>query len=139
MKDQNSHCRIKLVPLLSTPCNAVAIRGENQSIVEYKELLTLVKKWTLRWFGHVPRFSGLATTVLLGTVKGNIRRGGRKKQRWKDSIKEWTGIDFASSPIAVGDRTRRKKIVLKVIFGAPTSLQGYWIEQANASLQLLTF
>ena len=35
---------------------------------EYDELLTLVKKWKLRCFGHVSRSSGFAKTVLQGTV-----------------------------------------------------------------------
>ena len=40
------------------------------AIEEYDELLTLVKKRKLRWFGHVSRSSGLAKTILQGTVKG---------------------------------------------------------------------
>ena len=40
------------------------------AIREYDELLTLVKKRKLRWFGHVSRSSGLAKTILQGTVKG---------------------------------------------------------------------
>ena len=38
------------------------------AIGEYDKLLTLVKKWKLRWFGHVSR--SLAKTILQGTVKG---------------------------------------------------------------------
>ena len=34
------------------------------AIGEYDELLTLVKKRKLRWFGHVSRFSGLAKIIL---------------------------------------------------------------------------
>ena len=40
------------------------------AIGKYDELLTLVKKRKLRWFGHVSRSSGLAKTILQGTVKG---------------------------------------------------------------------
>ena len=51
------------------------------AIGEYDELLTLVKKWKLRWFGHVSRSSsGLAKTNLQGTVKGKGKRG-RQYQR----------------------------------------------------------
>ena len=35
----------------------------------YDELLTLVKKRKVRWFGHVSRSSGLAKTILQGSVK----------------------------------------------------------------------
>ena len=66
------------------------------AIGEYDKLLTLVKKRKLRWFGHVSRSSGLAKTILQGTVKGKRKRG-RQKKRWEDNIKEWTGMDFDSS------------------------------------------
>ena len=36
------------------------------AIGEYGELLALVKKRKLRWFGHVPRSSGLAKIILQG-------------------------------------------------------------------------
>ena len=65
------------------------------AIGEYDELLTLVKKQKLRWFGHFARSFGLAKTFLQGTVKGKRKRG-RQKRRWEDNIKEWTGMDFAS-------------------------------------------
>ena len=64
------------------------------AIGEYDELLTLVKKRKLRWFGHVSRSSGLAKTILQGTVKGkkkekeaDRRRGGKTKS---NSGQEWT-------------------------------------------------
>ena len=65
------------------------------AIGEYDELLTLVNKRKLRWFGHVSRSSGLAKTIIQGTVKGKRKRG-RQKERWEDNIKEWTGMDIAS-------------------------------------------
>ena len=36
-----------------------------------------------KWFGHVSRSSGLAKTILQGTVKGKRKRG-RQKKRWED-------------------------------------------------------
>ncbi|MEW8548558.1 MAG: hypothetical protein AB2693_34080, partial [Candidatus Thiodiazotropha sp.] len=71
-----------------------------------------VKKRKLRWFGHVSRSSGLAKTILQGTVKGKRRRG-RQKKRWEDNIKEWTGMDFASSTKAAENSTKWKRIVVK--------------------------
>ena len=65
------------------------------AIGEYDELLTLVQKRKLRWLCHVSRSSGLAKTILQGTVKGKRKRG-RQKKWWEDNIKEWTGMDFAS-------------------------------------------
>ena len=80
------------------------------AIGEYDELLTLVKKRKLRWFGHVSRSSGLAKTILQGTVKGKRKRV-RQKKRWTDNIKEWIGMDFASSTRTDSNRTRWKEIV----------------------------
>ena len=82
------------------------------AIGEYDELLTMVKKRKLRWFGHVSRSSGLAKTILQGTVNGKRRRGRQKKRR-EDNIKEWTGMDFASSSRAAENRTRWKGVVVK--------------------------
>ena len=45
-----------------------------------------------------------------GTVKGKRKRGSQKT-RWEDNIKEWTGMDFASSTRAVENRSRWKGIV----------------------------
>ena len=75
------------------------------AIEEYDELLTLVKKRKLRWFGYVSRSFGLAKTILQDTVKAKRNRG-RQKKRWEDNIKEWTGMDFASSARAAENRTR---------------------------------
>ena len=41
------------------------------AIGEYDELLTLVKKRKLRWFGHVSRSSGLAKTIILVAASGD--------------------------------------------------------------------
>ena len=47
------------------------IRRKIQTAIgEYDELLTLVRKRKLRYCGHVSRSSGLAKTILQGTVKG---------------------------------------------------------------------
>ena len=34
------------------------------------DLLTIVKRRKLQWYGHVSRSSGLAKTILQGTMKG---------------------------------------------------------------------
>ncbi|MEW8548160.1 MAG: hypothetical protein AB2693_32050 [Candidatus Thiodiazotropha sp.] len=93
--------------------NNEEVRRKIQAAIgKYDELLTMIKKRKLRWFGHVSRSSGLAKTVLQGTVNGK-RRGGRQKTRWEDNIKEWKGMDFASSSGAAEYRRRWKRIVSK--------------------------
>ena len=41
-----------------------------QAIGPHEDLLTIVKKRKLQWYGPVPLSSGLAKTILQGTVKG---------------------------------------------------------------------
>ena len=40
------------------------------AIGPYEDLLTSVKRRKLKWYGHVTRSSGLAETILQGTVQG---------------------------------------------------------------------
>ena len=44
------------------------------AIGEYDELLTMVKKRKLGWFGHVSRSSGFKKTILQGTVIGKKKK-----------------------------------------------------------------
>ena len=76
----------------------------------HDDLLTMVKKRKLRWYGHISRSSGMAKTILQGTVKGAIRRG-RQKKRWEDNVKEWMGMGFGDSLRAAEDREGLKGIV----------------------------
>ena len=69
----------------------------------HENLLTMVKRRKLQWYGHVSRSSGLAKTVFQGTMKGG-RRKGRQRKRWEDNIMEWTGLEFAKSQRAVENR-----------------------------------
>ena len=57
-----------------------------QAIRPHEDLLTVVKRRKLQWYGHVSRSSGLAKTILQGTVKGE-RRQGRQRKRWEDNIR----------------------------------------------------
>ena len=57
-----------------------------QAIGPHEDLLTIVKRRKLQWYGYVARSSGLAKTILRGTVKGR-RRQGRQRKRWEDNIR----------------------------------------------------
>ena len=48
-----------------------------QAIGPHEDLLTIVKRRRLQWYGHVSRSSGLAKTVLQGTVKGEEDKADR--------------------------------------------------------------
>ena len=76
-----------------------------QAIDPHEDLLTMVKRRKLQWYGHVSRSSSLARTILQGTVKGG-RRQSRQKKRWEDSTREWTDLEFAKSQRAVENREK---------------------------------
>ena len=53
------------------------VRAKIQHVIgPHEDLLTIVKRRKLQWYGHVSRSSGLAKTILQGTVKGGRRQGG---------------------------------------------------------------
>ena len=92
--------------------NEEAHRKIKAAIVEYDELVTMVKKQKLSWFGNVSRFSGLGKTMLLGTV--NEKRS-RQKKKWED---------FASSTRAAENSTSRKGVAAKssVVYQPPSKV-----------------
>ena len=58
-----------------------------QAIGPHEDLLTIVRRRKLQWYGHVSRSLGLANTTLQGTMKAGIRQG-RQRKRWEDNIRE---------------------------------------------------
>ena len=75
----------------------------------HEGLLTIVKRRKPQWYGHVPRSSGLAKTILRGTMKGG-RREGRERKRWENNIREWTGLEFGKSQRAVENREEANRL-----------------------------
>ena len=92
--------------------NEVVRAKIQQAIGPHEDLLTTVKRRKLQWYGHVSRSSGLAKTVLHGTVKEG-RRQGRQRKSWEDNIREWTGLEFAKSQRVVENRGKWRKLVAK--------------------------
>ena len=69
----------------------------------HEDLLTIGKRRKLQWYGLVSRSSGLAKTILQGTVKGE-RRQGRQRKMWEGNTREWTGLEFGESQRAAENR-----------------------------------
>ena len=88
------------------------VHAKIQQAIGPQKDLTIVKRHTLQWYGHVSRSSCLAKTILLGTVKRG-RRQGRERKRWEDTIREWTGLEFCKSQRAVENREKWRKLVAK--------------------------
>ena len=85
------------------PVTNEEVRAKIQQAIGPHENLTMIKRRKLQWHGHVARSSGVAKTILQGTVKG-ARRQGRQRKRWEDNIREWTGLEFAKSQRAAENR-----------------------------------
>ena len=81
------------------------VHAKIQQAIGPHEDLTIVKRRKLQWYGHVSHSSGLAKTILQGTVKAG-RRKGRQRKRWEDNIREWTGLEFAKSQRAMENREK---------------------------------
>ena len=107
-------------PLLARSNEEVRAKIQ-QAIGPHEHLLTIVERRKLQWYGHVSSSSGLAKTILQGTVKGGRRQGGQRK-RWEDNIREWTDLEFGKSQRAVVNREKMKKTGCKIICGAPMTL-----------------
>ena len=90
-----------------------------QAIGPHEDLLTIVKRHKLPWHSHISCSSGLAKTILQGTVKGG-RRQGRLRKRWEGNIREWTGLEFAKSQ-GSGEQGKMEKTGCEIICGAPTT------------------
>ena len=75
----------------------------------------------------VSRSSGLAKTILQGTVNGG-RRQGRQEKRWEDNIREWTGL----VPKGSGEQRKMEETGCEVICGAqPTPTVKGWVKVVN--------
>ena len=88
------------------------VRAKIQQAIGPHKDLTIVKRREVQWYGHVSHSSGLAKTILQGTVKGG-RRQGRQRKWWEDNIKEWTGLEFGRTQRAVENRGKWRKLVAK--------------------------
>ena len=83
-----------------------------QAIGPHEDLLTRVKRHKLKWYGHVTRSTGLAKTILQGTVQGGRRRG-RQTKIWEDNIPEWTGMTLGAAMRKAERREEWRELVVR--------------------------
>ena len=91
-----------------------------QAIGPHEDLLTIVKRRELQWYGHVSCLSGLAKTILQGTVKGGkkTRQTGKKIGR-QHQEKDRPGVPQV--PEGNGEQGKMEETGCE-IFSAPTTL-----------------
>ena len=92
-----------------------------QEIGPHEDLLVIVKRRTLQWYGHVSHSSGLAITILQGIVKG----GKNTRQTEEEVGRQHQGMDrpgVRQVPDGSGEQGKMKGTGCELICGAPTIL-----------------
>ena len=110
--EMGRYCKILHISYKGHVTNEEVHATIQQAIGPHEDLLTIVKRCKLQWYGHVSRSSGLAKTILQVTVKGG-RRQGRLRKRWEDNIRERTGLEFGKSQRAVENVEKWRKLIAK--------------------------
>ena len=120
--EMRCYCKILHVSYKDHVINEEVCAKIQQAMGPHKDLLTIVKRHKLQWCGHVSRSSGLAKTILQGTVKGG-RRQGRQRKRCEDNVK---GMDRPGvHQVLEGSREQGKmeETGCEIICDAPTTLE----------------
>ena len=82
----------------------ISIDPRTQKKQDDKTFAILKKKFCPSF---IMRSSGLAKTILQGTVKKKKRKKGRQTKRREDNIEDRTGLDFDSSTRTAEDKVEK--------------------------------
>ena len=99
----------------------VEVRAKIQhAIGPRKDLLTMVKRCKLQWYGHVSRSSGLAKTILQGTFKREEDKAdrGRGGKTTSGNGPAWS----SPSPGGSGEQRKMEETGCEIICGAQMTL-----------------
>ena len=94
-----------------------------QAVRLHKDLLTIIKRHKMKWYGHVSCSSALAKTILQGTVKGGRRQADRKRKN-KKVRRQHLGMDrpgVRQVPEGSEERRKMEETGCEVICDAPTT------------------
>ena len=91
-----------------------------QAIGPHKDLLTIVKRRKLQWYGHVSRSSGLAKTILQGTEKGEEDKADREKAGRQHQGMDRPGV--RQVPESSEEQRQMEETGCETIYGAPPTL-----------------
>ena len=93
-----------------------------QAIGPHENLLDIVKRRKLQWYGHVYRPSGLAKTILQSTVKGE-----KKTRQTEEKVaRQHQGLDrpgVHQVPEGSREQGKMEETGCEIICGAQRSLQ----------------
>ena len=119
--EMRCYCKIPRISCKDHVTNEEVRAKIQQAIGPHEDLLAIVKRRKLLWYGQFSRSSGLAETILRGTVKGG-RRQGRERKRREDNITEMDRPGVRQVPEGSGEQGKKEKTGCKIMCGAPTTL-----------------
>ena len=97
------------------------VRAKTQlAIGPHEDLLTIVKRRKLQWYGHVSRSSGLAKTILQGIVKV-----GSKTRQTEEEVGKHQGMDrpeVRQVPKGSREQGKMEETRCEISCGAPSTL-----------------
>ena len=92
-----------------------------KAIEPHEDLLIMVKRCKLQWYGHISCSSGLAKTILQGTVKG-----WKKTRQTEEEVgRQHQGMNrpgVQQVPESSEEQGKMEETGCKIISGAPTTL-----------------
>ena len=115
------HRKILRISYKDHVTNVEVLAKIQQAIGPHEDLLTIVKRRKLQWYGHVSCSSGLAKIILQGTVKG----GRRQRQTEEEVGRQHQGMGrpgVRQVPKGSGEQGKMEENGCEIICGAPTTL-----------------
>ena len=106
------YCKIPRISYKDHVTNEEVRAKIQQAIGPHEDLLTILKRRKLQWYGHVSRSSCLAKTIM----QRHSERGKETRQTEEEvgrQHREWTGLGFAKSQRVVENRENWRKLVAK--------------------------
>ena len=91
-----------------------------QAIGPHEDLLTIVKRRKLQWYGHVSRSSGLAINYL-----ARHSERGKKTRQTEEEVGRQQGMDrpgVRQVQDGSGEQRKMEETGCEIIYGAPTTL-----------------
>ena len=119
--EMRCYCKILGITYKDYVANKEVLAKIQQAIGPHKDLLTMIKRHKLQWYGHVTHSSGLAKTILQGKVKGG-RRQGRQEEKVGRQHQGMDRPGVCQNQEGSGELGKLEETGRKIICGAPTTL-----------------
>ena len=114
-------CKIQHISYKDHVTNEEVRAKIRQAIGPHEDLLTIVKRRKLQWYGHVSRSSGLAKTIFAR----HSERGKKTRQTEEEVGRQHQGMDRPGNrqvPEGTGEQGKMVETGCEIICGAPTTL-----------------